>query len=174
MPFNQNKKGMDMKKELVLLGSMIAMSGALSSCCCNKGANAAYRQNQQNVYATAPRVVNYKDGGTVRGTPGYIQPTSAEGTTLTTAAPVRQQPVRRVNPCSQVQPAMNVQPVRYNGPMIVPSPGVIEANMNYSNSGVPYNAVNGCGGVYMYSYGVRNCHFYSPSHCHHRHHHHCR
>lgn len=93
-----------MKKELIMLGSMVAMSGALSSCCCNKGANAAYRQNQQNVYATAPRVVNYKDGGTVRGTPGYIQPTSAEGTTLTTAAPVRQQPVRRVNPCSQVQP----------------------------------------------------------------------
>lgn len=175
MPFNQNKKGMDMKKELVLLGSMVAMSAALSSCCCNKGANAAYRQNQQNVYATAPRVVNYKDGGTVRGTPGYIQPTSAEGTTLTAPVqqPVYQQPVRQ-SPFSQVQPAMNVQPVRYNGPMIVPSPGVIEANMNYSNSGVPYNAVNGCGDVYMYSYGVRNCHFYSPSHCYHRHHHYCR
>ncbi len=144
MPFNQNKKGKDMKKELVLLGSMIAMSGALSSCCCKRGADAAYRQNQQNVYATAPRVVNYKDSGTVRGTPGYIQPTSAEGTTLTTAAPVRQQPARRVSPCSQVQPA----PVRY-----VPAPQqsgvqkvivrevvqdpvgiVLPAHMNYVNS----------------------------------------
>ena len=115
MPFNQNKKGKDMKKELIMLGSMVAMSAALSSCGCKRGGDAAYRQNQQNVYATAPRVVNYKDGGTVRGTTGYIQPTSAEGTTLT--APVQQpryqQPVQRVNPCSQVQPA----PVRY-----VPAP----------------------------------------------------
>ena len=155
-----------MKKELIMLGSMVAMSAALSSCCCKRGANAAYRQSQQNAYATAPRVVNYKDGGTVRGTPGYIQPTSAEGTTLTT--PV-QQPARKANPCSQVQPMMNVQPVRYSGPMLVPSPGVIEANMNYSNSGVMYNANGGCGGIYMYSYGARHCYpHYYRSHCHHR------
>ena len=136
-----------MKKELVLLGSMVAMSAALSSCCCKRGANAAYRQSQQNTYETAPRVVNYKDGGTVRGTPGYIQPTSAEGTTLTQPVyrPV-QQPARRANPCSQVQPVMTVpvaQPVRYTGPIVVPQPGVIEANMNYSNSGVFYNAAGG-------------------------------
>lgn len=86
MPFNQNKKGMDMKKELVLLGSMIAMSGALSSCCCKRSAEYAYAQKRQNAYETAQRVVNYKDGGTVHGTPGYVQPTSAEGTTLTAPA----------------------------------------------------------------------------------------
>ena len=133
-----------MKKELVLLGSMVAMSGALSSCCCKSAAERAYAQNRQNVVATAPRVVNYKDGGTVRGTPGYIQPTSAEGTTLTGARPVYQKPV--------VQ-APVVQPVIYKGPIVVPQPGVIEAHMNYSNSGVLFNAAGGgCyGGSYRYN-----------------------
>lgn len=145
-----------MKKELVLLGSMIAMSGALSSCCCKRSAEYAYAQNRQNVNATAPRVVNYKDGGT----PGYIQPTSAEGTTLTqpVSRPVYQQPVQKQSRCSQIQPVLTapvLSPVPYRGPVVVPQPGVIEAHMNYSNSGVLYNAAGG--GCYGGSYRYNSC-----------------
>ena len=93
-----------MKKELIMLGSMVAMSAALSSCCCKRWADVAYKQKRQNAYETAPRVVNYKDGGTVCGTPGYIEPTSAEGITLTTPSPVRQ------NRCSQVRPTVHYVP----------------------------------------------------------------
>lgn len=86
-----------------MLGSMVAMSAALSSCCCNKR-EASYRQNQQNVYATAPRV-EYGKGSATTYTPTptvqYQQPI--------------QQPIQQVAPrnggmFSQVQPVPVAQP----------------------------------------------------------------
>jgi hypothetical protein len=168
MPFvNKKTKGNKMKKELVLIGSMIAMSGALTSCCCKRFADVAYRKSQRNTYETAARVVNYKDGGT----PGYIYPTSAEGTTLTGAQPAYQQPVRQENSCSQVQPISaegttltEAQLIIYNGPIVMPSSdvNVIEAHMFYGSEGAGYD-----GGRYHYTVcpaGLRGCGHYPTSH----------
>ena len=144
-----------MKKELIMLGSMVAMSAALSSCCCKRGADAAYRQSQQNTYVTAPRVVNYKDGGAVRGTPGYIQPTSAEGTTLTGSRPVYQpaQPTKVVY--RQVpQPVNKVIVIRDRS--LDPVGITVNAQQNYLEAGSGYYGSNGC--YYGYSRGgSRGC-----------------
>ncbi|MBR5129754.1 MAG: hypothetical protein IKV03_00820 [Alphaproteobacteria bacterium] len=164
-----------MKKELVLLGSMVAMAGALSSCCKKTPV-------YNNTIPPAPRVVNYKDGGTayapsqpVRTQP-VQQPVKKVGR-CTQVQPVFQAPVTQVRPATVVQPI--VQPVSYTGQLVVPSPGVIEANINYSNSGVLYNAATGCNNVVIPVYNGGYC-YPRYQHCHrsysyhHHRHHHCR
>ncbi len=149
-----NTKGNEMKKELVLLGSMIAMSGALSSCCCKKAP--AYG----NSVPPAPKVVNYKDGGHVYTPSQSAYYTPVQQPVVTRPAqpvvryvPVQQAPVHPVTAAAGMNAAVQAHVSTQNIPIY---------SSSYNSTG-GYSTGSGYGaygyGTYnrYYGYGHRGC-----------------
>ena len=127
-----------MKKELAMMGAMVAMAAGMTSCCC--------KPCHQWRQATSAVRVEPTKGATVRTAPAPAP------VVVPRAAPVRKQPVVRTQTVVKqvpvyVQPAAPTLPVNPHA--------VIDMQKNYNNAGVPYNAEN-MGGWYGYGYGYGN------------------